>query len=438
MKKIASILLISLWVGGVQAQETRLSLSEAIEIAQTENWEVKKSEQALQAARAGYQQTHSIFLPTVQVSEAGATTTDPLMAFGFRLKQEIVQNSDFNSELLNDPDRITNFNTRIEVQQPLINLDGLWMRKAATAKLQATEMQTMRTKHHIAYEVKKAYYGLQFAMQSKGVILTALKAAEAMYKTTEDNLAQGYVKDADLMAVKVRVLELQNNLADVENQIANIQAMLVHTLRLEPGTQLTLTDELSKPAVSANEYAMAEIPANRSDFQAMQFAIQARENMLKAKKNEFLPRLNAMAAYEWNDSNLFGTGASNYFIGATLQWTLFNGYKRIGGVQQAKAELQQEQLNYEQHLSQSQVALQEAYRNLSLAQKKMETNELAVKQAEESFRIRKNRFEAGMEKTADVLMSEAMVAQQQLNYLQTLYQYRVALFTLEFLTEESK
>lgn len=440
MKKFASILLgitFTMLLAPMSfAQEVSLSLSEALEIAQKETWEVKKSEQNLKAARAGYQQTNAIFLPKVQLSESGATTTDPLMAFGFRLKQKIVQNSDFNSDLLNNPDRITNFNTRFEVQQPIVNLDGYWARKAANSQVQATEMQAMRTKHYIAYEIKKAYYGLQLAKQSKAVIKTALKAAEAMYQITSDNVEQGYVKNADLMSVRVRLLELKNNLADAEHQIANGEAMLVHVLRLEPGTKLKLTDELVKPSAVEGALGTAELPTNRSDFQAMQFALTARENMLKSTKNEFLPRLNAMAAYEFNDSNLFGTNASNYFLGFNLQWTIFNGYKRLGGIQKAKAELEREQIAYEQHLSQNEVQLQKAYRGLTLAKNKLETSELAVQQAEESFRIRKNRFEEGMEKTADVLMSEAEVAKQQLNYLKNIYEYQVAQFTINFLTEE--
>ncbi len=440
MKKFASIIagisLTLLFSHAGFSQEVSLSLSEAIEIAQKETWEVKKGEQDVKAARAGYQQTNSIFLPKIQLSESGATTTDPLMAFGFRLKQEIVQNSDFNSDLLNDPDRITNFNTRFEVQQPIVNLDGYWARKAANSQLQATEMQTLRTKHYIAYEIKKAYYGLQLAKQSKAVITSALAATEAMYEITADNVEQGFVKDADLMSVRVRLLGLKNNLADAEHQIENSEAMMVHILRLEPGTTLNLTDKLEKLRTSEGAISVVELPANRSDFQAMQFGINARENRIRSTKNEFLPRLNAMAAYEWNDSNLFGTNANNYFLGFNLQWTIFNGYKRIGGVQKAKAELAKEQIAYEQHVSENKVILQKAYRSLELAKYKLETSELAVQQAEESFRIRKNRFEEGMEKTADVLMAEAEVAQQQLNYFKNIYEYQIALFTIDFITEK--
>jgi hypothetical protein len=59
------------------------------------------------------------------------------MAFGSKLNQATITASDFNPEILNNPDRTTNFATKIEVLQPIINVDGLYGRQAARAKMNA-------------------------------------------------------------------------------------------------------------------------------------------------------------------------------------------------------------------------------------------------------------------------------------------------------------
>jgi hypothetical protein len=56
------------------------------------------------------------------------------MAFGSKLNQATITASDFNPEILNNPDRTTNFATKIEVLQPIINVDGLYGRQAARAR----------------------------------------------------------------------------------------------------------------------------------------------------------------------------------------------------------------------------------------------------------------------------------------------------------------
>ncbi len=59
------------------------------------------------------------------------------MAFGSKLNQEILTQNDFNPALLNDPSQIENYATKFEIQQPLINVDGIYQRKAAKTKMQA-------------------------------------------------------------------------------------------------------------------------------------------------------------------------------------------------------------------------------------------------------------------------------------------------------------
>ena len=92
-------------------------------------------------------------------------------------------------------------------------------------------------------------------------------------------------------------------------------------------------------------------------------------------------------------------------------------------------------LEYNQYLSQSQLELNKAKRMLSDAKNSLELTALAMEQSKESLRIRKNRFEEGLEKTTDLLIADTQFAQKQLEYYQTIYAYNYALVYLEFLTK---
>ena len=152
MKKIKLILILSILigVGKLQAQDTLpISKNELLQKVIEKNLQIKATEKAFQSARADYRQSNALFLPNINVSHTGISTTNPLMAFGSKLNQEILTASDFNPALLNDPAKTQNFATRIEVQQPLINLDGLYSRQAAKAKMDAFQLQTERTKEYL-------------------------------------------------------------------------------------------------------------------------------------------------------------------------------------------------------------------------------------------------------------------------------------------------
>ena len=105
-------------------------------------------------------------------------------------------------------------------------------------------------------------------------------------------------------------------------------------------------------------------------------------------------------------------------------------------MQQAKSQLDEARFSYQDYLSQSQVQVNNAIRNVNLNYSRIQSSKLAKEQAQESLRIRTNRFEQGLEKTADLLMSEALASGKELEYIQSIYNYRQAIFEMELLMEK--
>ncbi|HRM13504.1 MAG TPA: TolC family protein, partial [Flavobacterium sp.] len=134
--------------------------------ASDKNLQIKIANQDFKSAQADYRQSKAIFLPSISASYTAIATTNPLMAFGSKLNQEVLTASDFNPALLNDPARIKNFATKIEVLQPLINVDGLYGRQAAKAKMEAFSLQTERTKEYLELEANKAFMELQLGYKA--------------------------------------------------------------------------------------------------------------------------------------------------------------------------------------------------------------------------------------------------------------------------------
>lgn len=418
------------------AQIRSLSLDEALELAKDNNLSARSAEAREKAAQGAYRMTNSVFLPGLSVSHTGVKTNDPLSAFGFKLKQETVAQADFNPATLNDPDAIENYSTKIELQQPILNVDGIYARKAAKNQYEATSLQSQRTHQQIRYEVKRAYYQLELAQSAVEVLEQSVEVAAEALKLTKDNEAQGFVKHADVLEASVRMEERQNQLLEAENQLQSANEYLAHLLGLDLGTRIQPTDSMTQsPTLFTWNVNPAELE-QRSDVKAVQKQIEAGENMLRSEKMKFIPRLNAFGAYEWNDREILGMSANNYMVGASLTWDLFSGYKNIGSVQQASSQLDEAELNYQNYLSQSQIQLNNAKRKLELTFKQIQSGKLAREQAQESLRIRTDRFEQGLEKTTDLLVAEALASQKNLEYIQSIYNYKQAVFEMELLLEK--
>ncbi len=429
-----SLVLISLSLGAFAQDTITISKSELLEKVADKNLQIKIAEKTLAGAKADYNESNSLFLPKISASHTAMMTTNPLMAFGSKLNQEILTPADFNPALLNDPDKTENYATRIEVLQPLINIDGLYGRKAAKSKMEAFDLQLERTKEYLVLEVNKAFMQLQLAYKAVEVLEKANTTAQANLKLIENYNKQGLLQKTDLLSVQVRVNEVKNQLQYAKSNVQNASDYLAFLLDDSNENKVYKPLEAIENTIEISTFE-TNLSANRKDVLAMDKSVEAYGKMAKMSQMNFLPRLNAFGSYEMYDTQLFQTGAKGYTIGAQLSWDIFDGYKSIGKHQKAKAEFQKAEVEAKQYKAQSQLELNKTNRQLTDAENKVNLTKLALEQAQEAYRIRANRFKEGLEKTTDLLQSETLQQQKELEYLQAVFEYNFTKKYLEFLTK---
>lgn len=426
---IASIIAIN-----VHAQDTiSIQQEEVLRRASTGNFSNNLAAIQEKTAKADYRQSNAIYLPSLGISHTAMMTTNPLMSFGFKLNQETVEQPDFNPILLNDPDIIRDYATRIEVTQPLFNIDGIFGRSAAHAQLEATRLQTIRTQQATTMQTISAYKQLQLAYKAVEVLNKALITSKENEKIAKQFIEQGYLQQADLIAVQIRVSEVEKQLLEATGNLKNASDFLAFQMGEQNSSVIYKPVEESQINLEPTTYDAA-LNLQRADILAITFAEEAYKKMLQKDKASLLPRLNAFGWYELHDKEIFGTDANGYLIGASLSWQLFDGYSSIGKTEKAKAELQKSGVMQEQYIAQSQLELKKAQRALSTAAKSLSLARLAEQQAKEAYRIRENRFKQGMEKVTDLLNAETIQAQKALELQQATYQYQLTEIYVQFLS----
>ena len=437
MRKINLLLLIgALSVSALGFGQDTLTISkkDIVQKANDKNLQLQIANQAFKSAQADYRQSNALFLPSITASHTAISTTNPLMAFGSKLNQEVLTASDFNPALLNNPSATQNYATKIEVLQPLINVDGLYGRQAAKSKMEAFQLQTERTGEYLALEVNKSFMQLQLAYKAVKVLEKANATADANLKLVENYFKQGILQKTDVLSVQVRVNEIKNQLQYAKSNVQNASDYLAFLLNEDN------TNKVYKPleeldntiAISSSNTTLS---GNRKDILAMDKSSEAYAKMYQSSKMNFLPTLNAFGSYELYDDTLFGTNAQGYLVGAQLSWKVFDGYKSIGKMEKAKAEYQKAEVENQQYKSQSQLELNKTNRQLKDAENKVNLEKLALEQSQEAYRIRSNRFTQGLEKTTDLLQAETQMFQKELQLLQAVFEYDFTQEYLQFLTK---
>lgn len=436
MKKIIFVtFLVFFQTQTIQTQEeiTPISLGDVLTIVEKNNRSIKISEQELNLVKAEFNQTNSFFLPNITVSHTGISTTNPLMAFGSKLSQGIITQNDFYPERLNKPSAIQNFTSKATIEQPLINLDGFYQRKAVKSKLKATEYKRQRTKEYILFEVEKAYYQLQFAYKTIEVLKTIKKAIVENKRLVNSYYKQGLLQKSDVLEVEVRVLEIESQLQFAKSNLKNASNYV--SFFMGDKTQKTLKPTTALALISLNSN-LQRLSENRADIKALKAIANSYKIVYQSQKSTYLPTLNAFGSYEINSNNLLTGGTSGYLVGFQLNWNLFQGFKRIGAIQKSKAQLQKSEIELDEYISKSKLNYRKAKRNFLDVQNKLELSKKAVDQSKEALRIKKNRFKQRLEKTSNLLQSEALYAQKLLEYYQVILEFNKAQLHLKFLIKE--
>lgn len=433
---IAGSIMTGVFAGRVSAQDSTksLSLNEAISAALNNSHAMQLAKLDENIAASNYKTTEAVFLPQVGVSYTAMGTNDPLNAFGFKLQQRAISANDFNPQLLNYPNGTADFNAKLEVQQPILNMDMLYLRKGAEKQTEVYQYKTQRTKEYLIFEVQKAYLQLQLAYDAVGVLNEAAKTAKSVYEFTDNHYKQGLIQKSDLLNAQVQVTTVQSNQEKAQSNIRNASDYLSVLM----GQQAGVTYRIDAPQdIAPSADTTQKIAPGRADFMAMQKAIEASDLMIKSSRMSCLPKLNAFGNFQYNDKSLTGFGANAYFAGVQLSWDVFKGNKTKNTIATQKLERDKLSEQLAQQKDQGQLELNKAYRDLSDADFEIQQDKTAVAQAAEALRILQNRYQQGLVNTTDILMAQTQLSQQKFALAQARFSLNLSRAYIQLLTSST-
>jgi outer membrane protein TolC len=419
--------------GQMSAQaQTVLTKTEAVRLAMDGSRKVEMADNNIKTAEAKFKQTDAVFLPQLSLEYSAMTTNNPLNAFAFKLQQRSITQNDFNPDLLNHPGGTGNFATQAMLLQPIYNADMLAMRQAARKQIAIAGYQKQRTQEYLKFSAETEYSLLQFSYERASVAREALATLQAIYKQTQDRYNQGYMQKSDLLNVDVHVKSAETQIAAAQTAIQehcdNLSALMGKPL----GTVYQV-DSLQQENTDAGNNT---VPANRSDFKAMETAIASYNDMMKSTKRGMIPKLNGFAAYQLNDNRALGFGNGAYLAGIQLTWNIFKGNEVHTKLATQQSEQKQLNLQLKDSREEDTKALAKATNQLKEADYQLAQYGAAVEQAKEALLILNNRYQQGLVSSTDILQAQTQLSQQKLFYQQAVLLHNSTLAYIRFLTAQ--
>ncbi len=429
------LLLLSAVAMTVYAAEP-LTLDQAVATALANNPGLRAADAQVDAAKAGVLRSRSGFLPKVTLTETWSKTDNPLMVLGTKLNREIVGPADFAPSVINDPEPISNYNTRLSVMQPLFNggKEYLGLKQARLAREAAGNDRT-RSRQETVFSVVEAFYGELLAREYRKVALQSLETSQANVKLADARFKAGAVLQSDLLRAKVQEAEVKEMATRSENGVKLAAANLSYAMGVPQESQYDAAGTLTVQEAPADLDALiGEAFARRPDLAALNLNRKNAELGVSQARTGYVPSLNLMGQVDWNSGAFAGNDAKSWAVMAVLQWNLFDGLVTTSRVREATATAGKVKAMEDQMRSGVQLQVRKAYYDLTASLDRIAATSSSVQEAEEGLRIVQKRYEVGMTTFVDVLGAENALIRARTNALQALYDNNVARAQLKLAT----
>ncbi len=433
-KVLSSCFLVAALVCPIQAKAggatMRLSLSEAIKIARENNYGVKSARSRVEQASARVVQTRQSYLPKVTLSETLVVTNDPGAALVFKLQQNTIEQADFIPAKLNNADVINDFNTSLQVMQPLFNADAATGRTMALTAKKGQEYMAARNEETIGLQVSKVYYGLLLARKNIEAVEQSIMTMQEYCAEAARGYHAGLLTKSDKLSHEVRLAELQEQRLLLQDEIKNAADALKVILNLDAGVTIVPTGEFAVDSVFSDEDKIT-VSDNRADIKALELFRQVASYQSEMINESKLPRLNAFMQTNLHSNNIF-SGGSSWALGLNMQWNIFDGMATAGRLQEAKAQQLEALYNYEAAKSNSIAELNRSYRSLKTAKARIAVASKSLEGAKVSLDYIGRQYKTGMAMTFELLMREQACTYAKMRLNQAIYDYCVSRSELEY------
>ncbi len=283
---------------------------------------------------------------------------------------------------------------------------------------EAAKLDVDHDKEGVILNIIDAYNNLYKAGLQIDVINSSLQQSQQRVTDFSNLEANGLLARNDLLKAQLQVSNIQLNLVDAKNNLQLNTIVLDLLLGLPDSTKLTLDSNsfVMPPSPGNPDDYRQQALQNRKDLQAVDYRIKASGSNVKSTEGEKYPSLALTGGYVAADVPNVLTVYNAVNVGIGLNYSLSSLWKTDAKVQQAKARQRQTEANRSELSDQIQLQVGRSYLAYTSSLEKINVYELAIQQAEENYRITKNKFDNSLATTTDLLEAEAAQLQARLNF----------------------
>jgi outer membrane protein len=403
-------LLMSLVGNKAQAQDKNLKLEEAVQLGLANSKVLKLSQSKIDQAVSQYNQTKDKALPTGNVS------------FGYNRAQIPYNTLAFGTSDIHLPKSANAFLGIASISETIFAGGRYKYAQESTRLLTSiAQLDAVRDKEQITYEIISQYYNLYKVLQSKKVVEQNLVTIDALIHQSQRFFEQGLVTKNDVLRFQLQRSNVELTGIDLESNRKIINYNLAILLGLPETTQLTIDEiPMAKRSIGNLTDYIDSAMYNRQELRQLDLRNKYAETNIKTINAETKPTISASAGGYYVDVSGNPLPRSGNFItpvtlGVTAAWNfgaLWTSKNKL-----AEARIQRDEVAINKSITTDNVKneVNQNYQQYLTALNRVQLLQTSIEQAGENNNILSSKYKSNIASATDKADAETLLYQAQIN-----------------------
>jgi outer membrane protein TolC len=399
--KISQLMLFGIFfigISSIEAQEkTSLTLDEAVKLAWEKSNEVTLANTRVNTKKYELQTVKNNQYPDLKIQGQYQRLTKASID---------MHNDEASAEPMASPDRamfgMANLSLPIfsgfKIQSSIEAYDNLYEAESANAA---------KTKEDVALRVITYYTALYKAQKTLDLLNENQKQAQQRVTDFTELEKNGIIPRNDLLKAQLLVSKTKLSIDEANNNINNINFYLTTLLKLDPTVKLQVNESdffnLKTTNAPTSDALALE---SRKDLEAIRFQQKASEANIRVAKSGYYPSLALLGGYTALDLKDFITVKYAMNFGVGLTYDLSGILKNSAHVREAESKALEVKNTEAVMTDRIKVEVQKSIEDYSLAINQSVVYDEALQQAEENYRLVKDKFDNGLADTNDLVEAD--------------------------------
>ncbi len=321
------------------------------------------------------------------------------------------------------------YDVRARTSMPLFNTDLIYNRKIKSQQTLLQEYEVAIYKRELIKNIKTAYFNYLTAREGVSIYQSALARAQEGRRVNESLLANGKGLPAYVLRSQSEIENIQANLIQAERQVDNARLYFNFLLNREAVSEIN-SDYAAEEQIARATQALQEPTSgqSREELYQVKTATELNTQVLNLTRSFWSPRLSGFIDVGAQAENLqYNRQANYYLLGLQLEMPLFAGFTNRHKIAQAKLDVRNTELTYDQVTQQVNMAARMAknaliasYQNYQSAQKQLEAAQSYQRLIEKGYKEGVNTFIEAIDARNQLTAAQLQVTVNQFNVLTAL------------------